>query len=141
MIASFIDGRVRLRDPALKNTRTLAMVEALVKARPGVLSTTANQRTGSLLVEYDPASISREDLSQAAAMLQARFGGGQRDAGQTAGFTLPRISRKTEVRILGAALGLSMLGSVVAKPLHVAAGILFTLGMARHAYCRRKSLF
>ncbi|MDR2745756.1 MAG: cation transporter, partial [Desulfovibrio sp.] len=66
MIASFFDGRVRIRADALKKPENLDMARSLVQARPGVLKVESNARTGSLLVHYDPAVITRETLTGAA---------------------------------------------------------------------------
>ena len=61
-ITSFVDGRVRLRHPSLKRAEDAEQVRGFLASLPGMLHVTVNSRTGSLLLEYDPAQISREDL-------------------------------------------------------------------------------
>ncbi len=71
MISSFIDGRVRIRCDALRNPEAAAAIEGTLRETPGVLSATANPRTGGLLVEYDPEAVTQEQLLEAAKMLDA----------------------------------------------------------------------
>lgn len=61
-ITSFVDGRVRLRHPSLKRAEDAEQVRGFLVSLPGMLRVTVNSRTGSLLLEYDPDQISREDL-------------------------------------------------------------------------------
>ncbi|WP_297261982.1 hypothetical protein [uncultured Desulfovibrio sp.] len=63
---SFIDGRVRLRHPALRRPETHAPLrEAL--ARESIFSAlTFSARTGSLLLEYDGRRLSHADFCEAA---------------------------------------------------------------------------
>ena len=61
-ITSFVDGRVRLRHPSLKRAEDAEQVRGFLASLPGMLRVTVNSRTGSLLLEYDPDQISREDL-------------------------------------------------------------------------------
>ena len=61
-ITSFVDGRVRLRHPSLKRAEDAELVRGFLASLPGILRVTVNSRTGSLLLEYDPDQISREDL-------------------------------------------------------------------------------
>ena len=73
MIVSFRDGRVRLRSPALRSETALEEVGRMLAAYAGVKKIETNAYTGSLLVLYDPAMISTEQLNLAAAMLESRF--------------------------------------------------------------------
>ena len=137
MIASFIDGRVRLRTEALKNPETLSVVENAVKAREGVLSTRANPRTGSLLVEYDPERISREDLLVAAELLNKELGLSS-ESGKEKGPLLRLCEPRSELLLLGGSLGITLLGGLVSKRLHLAAGGAFLLFCGKHLYDRRR---
>ena len=65
MITSFINGRVRLRDPRFKDEEVCASVEALLKDHPSVISVKANPRTGGVLIEYDPETLSPDEAKQA----------------------------------------------------------------------------
>ncbi|MDR1922564.1 MAG: hypothetical protein LBS31_12620, partial [Candidatus Adiutrix sp.] len=60
MITSFINGRVRLRDERFKDSETSAAAAAAVETCPAVTRVAANPRTGSLLIEYDPARMDME---------------------------------------------------------------------------------
>ncbi|MDR1685237.1 MAG: hypothetical protein LBR82_02145 [Desulfovibrio sp.] len=75
MIASFIDGRVRIRAEALKQAEIMSMAKSLAQSRQGVLKVEGNVGTGSLLVHYDPAVITRETLLETAKILEAQFAG------------------------------------------------------------------
>ncbi|MBQ8665044.1 MAG: hypothetical protein IJ474_04595 [Mailhella sp.] len=74
-ITSFVDGRVRLRHPALKDAATAELVRSVVGEVAGITSAQVNPVTGSLLIYYDPEMLSREQLlelaEQAAAFLPA----------------------------------------------------------------------
>ncbi len=138
MIASFIDGRVRLRSPALCSQDTLEEITGMLSAYAGVKKIETNARTGSLLVLYDPAAISREHLNMAVAMLESTLqvpasrpkGSGSRRKGLTL--------RKIENRLLlGGALITLVSAAGNMKSLHVAGGALFLLLAARHTYARR----
>ncbi|EHJ46414.1 hypothetical protein DFW101_0397 [Solidesulfovibrio carbinoliphilus subsp. oakridgensis] len=61
MIASCIEGRLRLRHPALTDATLLREVAEQVAALPGITGVEANPRTGSLLVTHDE-SIATADL-------------------------------------------------------------------------------
>ena len=61
-ITSFIDGRVRVRHPALRLEKNTFPLRELLGMLPGVRQIAINSRTGSLLLEYDPHQLSREDL-------------------------------------------------------------------------------
>lgn len=139
MIASFMEGRVRLRTDALKDPEKLRMVEDTIKSQNGVLSTLANPRTGSLLVEYDPERIPKETLLMAAGMLEKELGLCPEEP-RRGKKMLQIINPGAELLLLTGTLGFSMLGGVVNKRLHVAAGVLFLLLCGKHLYSRRRSL-
>ena len=61
-IASFIDGRVRVRHRALRDAETVEQARASLTAAPGVRAATVNCHTGSLLLEYDPQALDREGV-------------------------------------------------------------------------------
>lgn len=57
LIASSLPGRLRLRHRALRNSAQLDILHAAVARWRGVITVTANPRTGSLLIQYDPARL------------------------------------------------------------------------------------
>lgn len=154
MIVSFFDGRIRLRDSALKDPETLLLVQNLISAQDGVQSMSSNPKTGSLLVRYDPAKISREALLEAAAALEEQLapkrgeptdGQGKRSGwgGFGAGHCRGKgrmLGRKQETTLLGALYGATVMGGFWNKRVHVASGVLFTFLTIMHVYSRRKLL-
>ena len=65
-ITSFVDGRVRLRHPALKDAATAELVCSVVGAVDGISAVQSNPRTGSLLIYYDAEKLTREQLLELA---------------------------------------------------------------------------
>lgn len=57
-----LPGRFRVHLPLLREARLTARAEAAVRAIPGVLAAEASRLTGNLLVHYDQATISGEEL-------------------------------------------------------------------------------
>lgn len=58
-----IDGRLRVRLPALRgNRRAAAELRRELRALPGVNTVTPNPLTGSVLVEYDSTRLSNDDI-------------------------------------------------------------------------------
>ncbi|MDR3358823.1 MAG: cation transporter [Desulfovibrio sp.] len=134
MIASFFDGRVRIRAEALKKPEIMDMARSLVQARPGVLKVESNAGTGSLLVRYDPGVVTREALIGAATLLEARFGGAAR-AKQTRSAGR-RLSAKAEMLLLALSYGGMLAGGLLDRRVHIAFGILFSLLTGAHVYAR-----
>jgi hypothetical protein len=135
VIASFIDGRVRIRAEALKQVKTMSMAKSLVEARQGVLKVEGNLRTGSLLVYYDPAVITREMLLRAAEFLEERFGDSRRGRTKIAA----RIfNRETEMLLLSFSYGGMLAGILFNRQVHVLFGLMFSLLTGVHVYARQR---
>jgi|Go1ome_4_1110791.scaffolds.fasta_scaffold86043_1 hypothetical protein len=64
MIESFIPGRVRLRSPLLSQEDTARLILRTFQAIPQARSVTMNEKTGSLLFEYDPQALPMERLKE-----------------------------------------------------------------------------
>ncbi len=139
MIASFYEGRVRIRTHALKNPATLSMVEQFVKGQEGVLDIAANSRTGSLLVHYDPSVISRECLSSALHVLEAQLAESPAPE-RTMRKRRNALSPKAESAALVGLYSLTLAGAFVNSRLHTATALLFTLCAGLHLYKRRAFL-
>ena len=143
MIASFYDGRVRIRTEALKDPDNMALVENFIKGQDGVIDIAANPTTGSLLVHYDPEKIPRDTLMAAAQALEAQLP--QTKTPGTARKKIARkacmpFSRKTETALLVGLYGATLAGGFVSTRVHIAAASLFTVLAGLHVYNRRKCL-
>jgi hypothetical protein len=131
VIASFIDGRIRLRGAALKNPDNMAMLRSFIGAQQGILDLRANSRTGSLLVFYDPAVLSREALASAATLLESGLFRAKAARPRKALFATKESLLLLLVYCAVVASGF------LSKPAHLAAGTLFTLLTAKHV-CRKR---
>lgn len=63
-VRSFMDGRVRLRHPALQNERVARMTRDGIAAIPGVLSVEVNPLSGSALLLYDSNRLNKDQLME-----------------------------------------------------------------------------
>lgn len=61
-VRSFVDGRVRIRHPALRNEGVLRLAREKMGAIEGVQSVEGNSLSGSILITYDCKTIPRERL-------------------------------------------------------------------------------
>lgn len=62
MVASFIDGRIRIRDEAfISRSLSCDIQDALLKNK-GITRASINRRVGSLLVIYDTATMNGEKI-------------------------------------------------------------------------------
>ena len=61
-VSSFIDGRVRIRHPALKIPAMVDKIKEKLAQIPATKTYEFNVRTGSLLLTYDQNLISRNEL-------------------------------------------------------------------------------
>lgn len=62
MVASFIDGRIRIRDEAfISRSLSCGIQDALLKNK-GITRASVNRRAGSLLVTYDAATLNGEEI-------------------------------------------------------------------------------
>lgn len=151
-VTSFIDGRVRLRHPALRDAATVAEVRPRIEGLSGMRSAAFNVQTGSVLLQYDPAVLSREELIRQAApwaeYLDAKARGraaalpeerrlGERKRAFPAGLC---GWRKVANRGMLACLLMALAGLALNKRVHVAAGAGFALLAGAHVIQRRKAL-
>ena len=139
-ITSFVGGRVRLRHPSLKRAEDAEQVRRFLASLPGMLRVTVNSRTGSLLLEYDPDQISREDLLALVGQW-ADFASAQDEAApRKRRFDRARAIRFTNrgmLATLGASLAFGLAGR---ERGHVVAGGLFLLFNLANLYTYRKAL-
>ncbi len=141
MIVSFRDGRVRLRSPALRSPETVEEITGILSAYAGVEKTESNVRTGSLLVLYDPAAISREHLEMAVTLLEDRLQSSHSPSKRCGLLGKSLTPRKIEKGLLLGSMVVTVIGALSnAKTLHISGGTLFLLLAARHVHARRNAL-
>ena len=169
MITSFINGRVRLRDPRFKDEAACATIEETLRSHPCVTSVKANPKTGGVLIEYDPERLDLDQARQALAAIvpegarwiddyEAAMGWSQPEKQVDGGavninFTLPSPGfRFAGGRRLSpeAAEYLAMTGAFVvctssaflrSKNLHVYSGLTLAGLTVQHIYKFRKRIF
>lgn len=143
-VVSFIDGRARLRHPALKDSATADAVAAVVGGVDGVTEARVNPVTGSLLVYYDTERLSRERLldlaRQGFALLpddrpEARPFGGLRAA------LSPKVTRRVD-RVLLCSLLCSLAAAATGMgAVHRITGAVFAAASLQHVAAHRKALW
>ena len=161
-ITSFVDGRVRLRHPALKDKETADLVCTVVGGVEGITAVQANPLTGSLLIYYDAEKLTREQLLELAEQGAAFIPGLNEEApAETAeGEAAPRracrvcapvdellgfLTRRSTTKFIDRAMLVSLIASLAALPLgsrsvHAAAGGVFVSGVLQHLIAHRKAL-
>lgn len=70
LIQSFLPGRVRLRSPLICKLESRQIILDAFKDLPGLKNITANEHTGSLLLQYDPAVLPTDSLMTLLPMFQ-----------------------------------------------------------------------
>lgn len=61
-VRSFVDGRVRIRHPALRHEGVLRLAREKMSSIEGVQSVEGNSLSGSILITYDSKTITRARL-------------------------------------------------------------------------------
>ena len=61
-VRSFVDGRVRIRHPALRRETVLRLARENMAVINGVQAVEGNSLSGSILITYDSRAIPRERL-------------------------------------------------------------------------------
>ena len=166
-ITSFVDGRVRLRHPALKDKATAENITTVVGSVDGITTVQSNPLTGSLLIYYDVEKLSREqllELAEQGAMFIPGLNEEDAPADETAegaeGEAAPRkackvcapvddvlqlLTGRGTTKFVNRAMLVSLIASLVALPLgnrtvHTAAGGVFVGGVLQHLIAHRKAL-
>lgn len=145
MIASFFDGRVRIRREELREPATMDLVMAFIRSRDGILDLAPNLRTGSLVITYDPEKIPRQTLLEAAEALEKQFGPVKKakpepKSGRKKGRGMRIFSPLEETGMLGVLYGVTLLSGFVSRRAHIVGAVLLTGLTAAHVYTRRKYL-
>lgn len=147
-VVSFIDGRVRLRHPALKNREQAELAIAFISGVDGVTEARANPMTGSLLVFYDVEKLSREKLldmaRQGAALLpdDEQVHDGKSPAACCARVLLGRKATRLVDKALLVSLAASLVGAITGMgTVHRVTGAVFALASIQHMAAHRKALW
>lgn len=146
LIASCIDGRLRIRDQQLTQKHFAEAVREALSALPGISQVNINEKIGSLLIVYSAAVTNLrgildaiiEQLGEVEEPLNARSG--ERASGKQ---PLGPAGRKSAVNMgMLASLLTSVIGIMLGlKKLHVGAGILFLAFFGIHFFKRRRAVF
>lgn len=150
LVASCIDGRIRIRDQQLTQKGVAEAVCETLSALPGIGLVTVNERVGSLLVIYSAAVTRLQNILESITGLlgdeeettpSARSG---EQAPSVSGIrSLGLSGRKSAVNLgMLASLVTSMLGIMFGlKKLHYAAGMIFLALFGIHFFKRRRAVF
>lgn len=151
VVASHIDGRIRIRDEGLKKEPLLARVREALLAMPGVSGVEGNPRVGSLLVLYSAAVTGVERILETVAGLVGSGEAGKEAA--EAGSVFARVSAKVPfsipAKVKRNVANIGMLGALLLsvaaaifdlKKLHILAGIVFLALFGSHVFERKEYL-
>lgn len=146
-ISSFIDGRVRLRHPALKDPSLAEAACSVLSGVEGVESVQANPVTGSLLLFYNPKKLSKEALLELAKEGLALLPKGEHSSKASASSSLLNVmlSRNT-TRMVNRSMLISLFLCVASAfigmgNLHRITGAAFALASLQHMAAHRNALW
>lgn len=145
-ITSFIDGRVRLRHPALKDPSLAEAACSVLSGVEGVESVQANPVTGSLLMFYNPKKLSKEALLDLAKEGLALLPKGEHKAPPKSSSLLNMMLSRNAARMVNRTMLISLLLCVASAftgmpALHRTAGMAFALSSLQHMAAHRKALW
>jgi hypothetical protein len=136
MIASFVEGRIRLRDEKLKNKAVVDEIRKRAAQLRGISDVSINQRTGSLLIFYDRAVLR---LEQALHILEDYLDAAKTECRK---YAVSITNRKIVNPGMLASLALSMFGAALdIAALHITAGIVFLGFLGLHIFRYKNMLF
>ena len=155
VVASLLEGRVRVRDEGLKREPLITRVREALLATPGVSEVEANPRVGSLLVLYSAALTAAEKILKTVSDL---LGSGEEVRGRGAAeparsaWKMPSLGKLSPIspRVKGQLVNIGMLASLVIslaaaifglKKLHILTGIIFVVLFGDHFYQRKEYMF
>jgi len=162
VVASLVDGRVRIRDEGLKREPLVTRVREALLGAPGVSAVEANPRVGSLLILYSAALTAVEQILKTVSDLLGSGAeeGGAAESGKTTAepgkatgkfpftrklsFAMPSVMKRRVVNNIGmlASLALSLAAVIFhLKKIHVLAGIVFVALFGVHLFERRQQVF
>ncbi len=102
MVASFIDGRIRIRDVAFISRSLACDVQGALLENKGITRASVNRRTGSLLVIYDTAKMNGETI---VGLIAAYLKDGEGAAGTEGRRSKPGLPKTCRGSLLGGCRG------------------------------------
>lgn len=162
VVASLLDGRVRIRDEGLKREPLVARVREELLATPGVSEVEVNTRVGSLLVLYSAAVTAAEKILKTVSQLlgSAEAASGSEQPARSgsarpgifaklsrfkdASFAEPSVFKRRVLNNIGMLVSLvASLGAAIfgLKKLHILTGVVFLALFGDHFYQRRARMF
>ena len=140
-LASSVPGRIRLRDPALREPQRSARLKAALMEVGSMMTVEANPISGSLLLRYDVTQCDRTAMEEKVMALTAHEFGScttrprKRPAGRA---TARRLNRFAKLSMLGCFPISLVFAAMGGKRLHAVTGVLFSLAMLLHLAIHRR---
>lgn len=136
MIASFVDGRIRIKDEKLKSIAVISHIEKKLLQFKGILDVSINRRTRSLLILYDKTILRFEQILHALAdyldITKARC----------KKYAASITDRKIANFVMLASLAVSMFAAAAdIAALHITAGVVFLGFLGMHIFRNKNILF
>lgn len=134
MYISYIPGRVRIR---LKDDVLLERIAQMAQNMPGILETSINPKTGSLLVLYDEHLLDEKNLTKLMETYMPQAAKLMPNSGKKSKKNTMRMVKKGML----ASLGLSMTSALLDQEgFHIFTGLFFLGFLSYHIFSYRKRL-
>lgn len=144
VIASHVEGRLRVRDPRLRQPRVLYALREKLLLRPDVREVSCNPKVGSLLVLYRSLRNSFREISSLLGEFLGRAVPSAPKAApapKTSPRCRPLLSRRRVVNFgMLASLLASLIASAGSTQLHILAGLIFLGILGVHLFDKRATL-
>lgn len=128
MITSFIEGRIRIRDEALKTDSISASIKSRLLKVKGVSGVEANTKVGSILIVYDNST----DISEVMSALKNYIKISKTSPEKALRVRKGTIKKAVNTGML-ASLMISLIGAAFdIKKLHITTGIIFLGFLGSH---------
>lgn len=134
--ASSLPGRIRIRDKRLRNASLLTQLEDELRQMSALQHIEGNSVAGSIIIRYDPAKASQDDVESTVDAKFEAFLASQAPVHATR----KQLNRYTKIGMLGS-LGTSLaLVAAGSKRGHAVAGGLFLAALALHLNTHRRQI-
>ena len=140
-IVSSLPGRIRVRDKRLREPGKLRELSTELAKIDAITELQGNARTGSVVVNFDPAAI---EIAALEAKLDAAVDKVLADTLKPPLLTKKRVNRYNKIAMVGslaASLALTMTRRKRWRRLHALTGYVFVANLGVHLYLYRKTLF